>query len=148
MFECFFFFEGFPDSSVGKESACSAGHPGSIPGLGRSAGERIGYPLQYSWTSHVAQLVISSKIFFEENMYWKAIVSYLTYTILLVPHKTTPWIWWALQMRSGTFSGVWLWTRILRITGFNNSPLSIQLINGGDVNRNLMSLLLLDDTLK
>ena len=43
--------------SVGKESACSAGDPGSIPGLGRSAGEGIGYPLQYSWASHVAQLI-------------------------------------------------------------------------------------------
>ena len=41
--------EGFPDSSVGKESTCNAGHPGSIPGSGRSAGEWIGYPLQYSW---------------------------------------------------------------------------------------------------
>ena len=36
---------GFPYSSVGKESACNAGDPGSIPGLGRSAGEGIGYPL-------------------------------------------------------------------------------------------------------
>ena len=48
---------GFPDSSVGKESACSAGDPGSIPGLERSFGEGIGYPLQYSWASLVAQLV-------------------------------------------------------------------------------------------
>ena len=39
---------GFPDSSVGKESACNAGDPGSIPGSGRSTGEGIGYPLQYS----------------------------------------------------------------------------------------------------
>ena len=45
---------GFPDSSVGKESACNTGNPGSIPGLGRSAGEGIGYPLQYSWASLVA----------------------------------------------------------------------------------------------
>ena len=44
-------------SSVGKESACNAGDLGSIPGLGRSAGGGIGYPFQYSWTSHVAQLV-------------------------------------------------------------------------------------------
>ena len=42
---------GFPDSSVGKESACNAGNPGLIPGSGRSAGEGIGYPLQYSWAS-------------------------------------------------------------------------------------------------
>ena len=40
-------------SSAGKESACNAGDPGS----GRSPGERIGYPLQYSWASLVAQLV-------------------------------------------------------------------------------------------
>ena len=38
-----------PDSSVGKKSAC--------PGSGRSAGEGIGYPLQYSWASLVVQLV-------------------------------------------------------------------------------------------
>ena len=48
---------GFPDSSVGKESACNAGDPGSIPGVGRSSGEGMGYPLQYSWASLVAQLV-------------------------------------------------------------------------------------------
>ena len=46
-----------PDSSVGKESAYSAGDPGSIPGSGRSSGEVIGYPLQYSWDSLAAQLV-------------------------------------------------------------------------------------------
>ena len=51
---------GFPDSSVGKESACSAGDPGSIPGLGRSHGEGIGYPFQYSWASLVSQIVNES----------------------------------------------------------------------------------------
>ena len=48
---------GFPDSSVVKESTCNAGDPGSIPGSGRSAGEGIGYPFQYSWAFLVAQLV-------------------------------------------------------------------------------------------
>ena len=48
---------GFPASSVGEESACNAGDPGSIPRSGRSTKERIGYPLQYSWVSLVAQLV-------------------------------------------------------------------------------------------
>ena len=48
---------GFPGSSVGKESVCNAGDPSSIPGLGRSTGEEIGYPLQYSYASLVAQLV-------------------------------------------------------------------------------------------
>ena len=51
---------GFPGSSVGKECACNAGDPGSIPGSGRSPGEGIGYPLQYSWASLVAQLVKSA----------------------------------------------------------------------------------------
>ena len=49
-------FWGFPDSSVGKYT-CNAGVPGLISGWGRSAGEGIGYPLQYSWASLVAQLV-------------------------------------------------------------------------------------------
>ena len=48
---------GFPGSSVGKESACNAGDPGLIPGLGRYPGEGIGYPLLYSWASLAAQLV-------------------------------------------------------------------------------------------
>ena len=41
-------FLGFPGGSAGKESACSERDLGSIPGLGRSPGERKGYPLQYS----------------------------------------------------------------------------------------------------
>ena len=45
----------FPDGSIGKESACHAGDLGSIPGLRRSPAEGIGYPLQYSWASLVAQ---------------------------------------------------------------------------------------------
>ena len=48
---------GFPDSSVGKESACKAGDPGLIPGSGIYPGKGMGYPLQYSWASLVAQLV-------------------------------------------------------------------------------------------
>ena len=40
--------QGFPDSSVGTESACNAGELNSVPGLGRSPGEGKGYPLQYS----------------------------------------------------------------------------------------------------
>ena len=48
---------GFPDSSADKESACNAGDPSLIPGSGSSPGERIGYPLQYSWASLLAQTV-------------------------------------------------------------------------------------------
>ena len=43
--------------SAGKESACNAGDPDLIPGSGRSPGEGIGYPVQCSWVSLVAQLV-------------------------------------------------------------------------------------------
>ena len=48
---------GFPSSSAAKESACNAGDPSSIPGLGSSPGEGIGYPFQYSWAYLVAQMV-------------------------------------------------------------------------------------------
>ena len=51
--------------SAGKESACNAGDPGSILGSGRSAGEGIGYLLQYSWASLVAQLVDNSPAMWE-----------------------------------------------------------------------------------
>ena len=49
--------QGFPGGSAGKKSACNAGDPGLIPGSGRSAGEGIGYPHQYSWATLVAQMV-------------------------------------------------------------------------------------------
>ena len=65
---------GFPDSSVGKESTCNAEDPGSIPVLGRSAGEGIGYPLQYSWASLVAQLVKNPPAMWEtwvRSLGWK-----------------------------------------------------------------------------
>ena len=48
---------GFPHSSVGKESACNVGDPSLISGSGGSPGEGIGYPLQYSRASLVAQLI-------------------------------------------------------------------------------------------
>ena len=50
-------FSGFAGSSVGKASTCNARDRGSIPVSGRSPGEGIGYPLKYSWTSLVVQLV-------------------------------------------------------------------------------------------
>ena len=47
----------FPGSSAGQESTCNAGEPSSVPGSGRLPGEGVGYPLQYSWASLVAQAV-------------------------------------------------------------------------------------------
>ena len=56
---------GFPGSSDGKESACNAGDPSSTPGSERFAGEGMGYSLQYSWASLVAQLVKTLPIMWE-----------------------------------------------------------------------------------
>ena len=50
---------GFPCGSAGKESTCNVGDLGSTPGLGRSPGKGKNYPLQYSWVSFVAQLVMN-----------------------------------------------------------------------------------------
>ena len=47
----------FPGGSKGKESTCNVGDPSSIPGSETSAGEEMGYPLQYSWASPLAQLL-------------------------------------------------------------------------------------------
>ena len=56
---------GFPGSSAGKESTCNAGDPGLILGSGRSPGEGIGYLLQYSWASLLAQMVKNSPAMWE-----------------------------------------------------------------------------------
>ena len=74
---------GFPDSSVGKESTCIAGDPSLIPGSGRSAGEEIGYTLQYSWASLVAQLVKNPPAT------WDTWVQFLVWEDLLEKGKAT-----------------------------------------------------------
>ena len=48
LFPCFREVQGFPCGSAGKDSACDTGDLGLIPGLGRSPGDRKGYPMQYS----------------------------------------------------------------------------------------------------
>ena len=48
----------FPDSSVVEESVYNTGDPGSIPGLGRSSGEGLGYPLQYSGLENSMECVV------------------------------------------------------------------------------------------
>ena len=53
---------GFPGRSTGKGSSCNAGDSRSITGSGRSPGEGIGYPFQYSWASLVAQMVKNQPI--------------------------------------------------------------------------------------
>ena len=80
----------FPDSSVGKESSYNAGDLGSIPELGRSAKEGIGYPVQYSLASSVAQLV--------KNL----------------PAVQETWVWFlgwkdTLEKRKATHSSILVW---------------------------------------
>ena len=62
----------FHDRLVGKESTCNAGDPGLIPGSGRSAGEGIGYPLQYSQTV-LCQTPLSMG--FSRQEYWRRLPS-------------------------------------------------------------------------
>ena len=54
-----FIFQSFPGSSAGKEPACNAGDPGLIPGSGRSPGEGIGYPLQYSGLEYSMDCIVN-----------------------------------------------------------------------------------------
>ena len=56
---------GLPSQLSWKESTFNAGDPGSIPGSGRFSGEGIGYPLQYSWASLVAELVKKLPVMWE-----------------------------------------------------------------------------------
>ena len=58
IWEASWYWWGFHDSSVGKESACNTGDPGSIPGSGRFAGEGIGYSLQYSGLENSMDCVV------------------------------------------------------------------------------------------
>ena len=80
---------GFPDSSAGKEVTCNAGDPSLIPGSGRSPGEGIGYPLQYSWASLVAQLAKNLPAMREtwvQSLGWKDLLEKgkATYSSILV----------------------------------------------------------------
>ena len=68
---------GFPPSSVGKECMCNAADSGAIPGSGRSPREGIGYPLQYSWGSLLAQLVKYPPAMWEnwvQSLGWKDVL--------------------------------------------------------------------------
>ena len=74
---------GFPGASVGKESTCNAGDAGFIRGSGSSPGEGIGYPLQYSWASLVAQLLKNPPAL------WETLVQSLGWEDPLENRKTT-----------------------------------------------------------
>ena len=86
--------DGFPDSSAGEESACNAGDPGSIPGMGRSSGEGIGYPLQYSWATLVAQLVNNPSVMREiwvRSLGWEDLLEKGKATHSSILARRVPW---------------------------------------------------------
>ena len=86
---------GFPDSSAGRESTCNAGDPASIPGSGRSAGEGIGYPLQCTWASLVAQLVKNPPAMWEtwvQSLGWEDRLEKGKATHSSIPAWRIPWM--------------------------------------------------------
>ena len=88
--------EGFPDSSVGKESACNAGDPNSIHWSGRFSREGLGYLLQYSWASLVAQLVKNPPAM------WETWVQFLAWEDCLEKERLPTSVFWL-----GEFHGVY-----------------------------------------
>ena len=121
--ESFSFPNSFPGSSVGKESTGNAGDPGSIPRLGRSPGEGIGYPLQYSWASLVAQLTNNLPAM------WEAWVWSLGWEDPLEKGKAThssilawriPWTWGHKELDTTEGLSLALFHFCLRYKGFVN----------------------------
>ena len=93
---------GFPDSSFAKESTCNAGDPGSIPGSGRSTGEGIGYPLQYSWASLVAQLIKNLPAMQEtcvRSLAWEDLLEKGKATHSSILALRIPWTVWSMRSR-------------------------------------------------
>ena len=84
----------FPNSSVGKESACNSGDPGSIPRLVKSPGGGRGYPLQYSWASLVAKLVKNPRAMQETSVQplgWEDPLEEGKATHSSIPAWSIPW---------------------------------------------------------
>ena len=92
----------FPDSSVAKECACNAGDPGLIPGSGRSSGEGIGYPLQHSWASIVAQLIKNLPTMWEtwvRFLHWKDPLEKGKATHSIILAQRIPWTAQSMQLQ-------------------------------------------------
>ena len=84
----------FPGSSAAKESACNAGDPSLIAGSGRSAGEGIGYPLQDSWASLVAQTIKNMPAMQEtwvQSLGWEEPLEKKTATLSSILAWRIPW---------------------------------------------------------
>ena len=97
----------FPGSSAGKESACNSGDPSSIPRLGRSPGEGIGYPVQYSWALLVAQIIKNLPAMWESwvwSLGWEDPLEKGKVTHFSILAWRIPWTLWSM--------GLQRWTRL------------------------------------
>ena len=115
--------KGFPDSSVGKESTCNAGDPSSIPGWGRSPGEGIGYPLQYSRASLVAPLVKNTPAIWEtwvRSLGWEDLLEKGKATYSSILAWRIPWTIVSGVTKSRTWLNDFHFTPLSR-TGIRNS---------------------------
>ena len=93
---------GFPRGSTGKESACNAEDPGSIPGLGRSPGEGISYPPQYSWASVVTQTVKNLPAMWEtwvRSLGWEDPLEQGKATHSSILAWRIPWTVWSMRLQ-------------------------------------------------
>ena len=112
---------GFPESSVGKESTCNAGDTSSIPGSGRSAGKGRGYPLQYSWTFLVAQLVKNLPAMWETwvwSLGWKDPLEKGKATHSVILAWRIPWSPWGHRVRHN-------WATYFTSLQLTDDPLSL-----------------------
>ena len=85
---------GFSGGASDKEPACNAEDPSSIPGSGRFTGEGIGYPLQYSWASLVAQMVKNPPAMWEtcvRSLGWEDLLEKGKATHSSILAWRTPW---------------------------------------------------------
>ena len=100
---------------VGKESACNTGDPSSIPGLGRSTGAGIGYPLQYSWASLVAQPVKNPPAMQEtwvQSLGWEDPLEKGKATHSSTLAWRTPWTVYSMEFRIKSRYSLKSWTRL------------------------------------
>ena len=105
-----------PGSLAGRESTCNAGYPSLIPGLGRSDGEGIRYPLQYSWVSLMNQLVRNQPALWETwvwSLGWEDPLEKGMSTDSSILASRMPWIVWGCNESDTTewlsFSFTLLW---------------------------------------
>ena len=98
--------KGFPESSVGKESACDSGDPDSIPMLGRSSGERKGYPLQYSGLEN----------FMDRRAWWATVHGVTNNWIRLSNFQFTHWSWTSSWIITEDYINLWNSCFFLEVT--------------------------------